>query len=357
MARGIVFVIREAKRALEPAAAGKRDRDGTAVGHSLDPAAVEEGGEEGGAEGAGDVRNALAPVEAGGGEAAAFRLHVLQVDPELLEQISPRPCHLELLPFPAQRAALDERLREADAELAGEMVVARPRRTYSAADSRLTVRSRRSLGGQNRERLHRLHQLRPDEAVEAVTAFAPDPDQPDRREPRQMSARGRRGDARRQCQLAGRDLAAVRERHEHGDPRGVGEDFSDGGDGGVCKHISTLSQLSVRYAPRMINVNATSMDPAVVNATMEHVTLENDRVRAIEGILHPGDKEQMHSHPAFVTYVIAGGKIRNHFADGKVVEADLKTGDVLWRDPQTHWIENIGTTTLHFIVLELKDKH
>ena len=104
-------------------------------------------------------------------------------------------------------------------------------------------------------------------------------------------------------------------------------------------------------------INITSMDPAVVNATMEHVTLENDRVRAIEGILHPGDKEQMHSHPAFVTYVIAGGKIRNHFADGKVVEAELKTGDVLWRDPQTHWIENIGTTTLHFIVLELKDKH
>ena len=101
-------------------------------------------------------------------------------------------------------------------------------------------------------------------------------------------------------------------------------------------------------------INVTSMDPAVVNATMEHVTLENDRVRAIEGILHPGDREQLHSHPAFVTYVIAGGKIRNHFSDGKVVEAELKTGDVLWRDPQTHWIENIGTTTLHFILLELK---
>ena len=84
------------------------------------------------------------------------------------------------------------------------------------------------------------------------------------------------------------------------------------------------------------------MDPVVVNATMEHTRLENERVRAIEGILQPGDKEEMHSHPAFVTYVIAGSKIRNHFADGKVVETDLETGDVLWRDPQTHWIENIG---------------
>jgi quercetin dioxygenase-like cupin family protein len=97
-----------------------------------------------------------------------------------------------------------------------------------------------------------------------------------------------------------------------------------------------------------------SLDPAVVNAPMEHVKLENTHVRVIEGILQPGDKEKMHSHPAFVTYVISGSKIRNHFADGKVVEAELKTGDVLYREPQTHWVENVGTTPLHFLVTELK---
>jgi quercetin dioxygenase-like cupin family protein len=99
---------------------------------------------------------------------------------------------------------------------------------------------------------------------------------------------------------------------------------------------------------------AQSLDPAVVNAGMEHVRLENSHVRAIEGVLRPGDKEQMHSHPAFVVYVIAGGRIRNNFADGKVVEAELKTGDVLYREPQTHWVQNIGTTTIHFLVVELK---
>jgi quercetin dioxygenase-like cupin family protein len=100
---------------------------------------------------------------------------------------------------------------------------------------------------------------------------------------------------------------------------------------------------------------AWSQDPAVVNAGMEHVKLENGRVRVIEGMLRPGDRETMHSHPtAFVTYVIAGGRIRNHFADGTVVEAELKTGDALYREPQTHWVENIGTTTLQFVVVELK---
>jgi len=100
---------------------------------------------------------------------------------------------------------------------------------------------------------------------------------------------------------------------------------------------------------------AQSMDAAVVNAKMEHVRLENSQVRAIEGVLQPGDKAQMHSHPGFVVYIISGGKIRNNFADGKVVEAELKTGDVLYREPQTHWVENIGTTTIHFLVVELKN--
>jgi quercetin dioxygenase-like cupin family protein len=99
-----------------------------------------------------------------------------------------------------------------------------------------------------------------------------------------------------------------------------------------------------------------SLDPVVVNAKMEHVKLENSHVRVIEGLLQPGDKEQLHSHPAFVTYIVSGSTIRNHFADGTVVEAELKSGDALWRDAQTHWIENIGTTPLHFILVELKNQ-
>jgi quercetin dioxygenase-like cupin family protein len=112
--------------------------------------------------------------------------------------------------------------------------------------------------------------------------------------------------------------------------------------------VTAVSPLLLAGTP------APSLDPAVVNAGMEHVKLENSQVRVIEGVLQPGDREKMHSHPAFLTYVIAGGRIRNHFADGKVVEAELKTGEVLSREPQTHWVENIGTTVLHFLLVELK---
>jgi beta-alanine degradation protein BauB len=115
--------------------------------------------------------------------------------------------------------------------------------------------------------------------------------------------------------------------------------------------------LLAACAPLLLAASAAapSLDPLVVNAELEHARLDNSHVRVIEGVLQPGDKEKMHSHPAFVTYVIAGGKIRNHFADGTVVDAELKTGDVLYREPQTHWVENTGTTTLRFLVVELKN--
>jgi beta-alanine degradation protein BauB len=100
---------------------------------------------------------------------------------------------------------------------------------------------------------------------------------------------------------------------------------------------------------------ASAQDPAVVNARTVHVKLENSRVRVLEAVLQPGEKEQPHSHPAYVVHVLAGGKIRNHAADGKATESELATGDTTYRDPLTHWAENIGTTTIHLILVELKD--
>jgi quercetin dioxygenase-like cupin family protein len=96
-----------------------------------------------------------------------------------------------------------------------------------------------------------------------------------------------------------------------------------------------------------------AQDPAVVNKTVK-VKFENEKVRVLEAELPPGVKEAVHSHPAYVIYVMAGGKVRNYTSDGKTTETELKTGDVLYREPLTHAAENIGTTTMHFILVELK---
>ena len=97
-----------------------------------------------------------------------------------------------------------------------------------------------------------------------------------------------------------------------------------------------------------------SLDPAVVNAHTVKVTLENEQVRVFEAVLKPGDKEALHSHPRTVVYVIEGGRMRNHPETGAATEAELTAGQTLYREPLTHWAENIGTTTMRLVVVELK---
>ncbi len=98
-----------------------------------------------------------------------------------------------------------------------------------------------------------------------------------------------------------------------------------------------------------------AQDPAVVNPTSVKVRLDNARVRVLEALLQPGQNEKLHSHPAYTIYVLSGGKVRNHAADGATSESVMKTGDVIYRDALTHWAENIGNTPIHLILVELKD--
>ena len=98
-----------------------------------------------------------------------------------------------------------------------------------------------------------------------------------------------------------------------------------------------------------------AQDPLVVNSNTIALKLENSRVRVLEATLKPGDKEKTHSHPAYVIYVIEGGRVRTHGTDGSTVEADFKTGDVIYREAVTHWAENIGKTTIRLELVELKN--
>ena len=115
-----------------------------------------------------------------------------------------------------------------------------------------------------------------------------------------------------------------------------------------------ISAVTASIAFMVWTTSVSAQDPAVVNAKTIKVKFENERVRVLEAELPPGTKEQVHSHPAYVIYVLAGGKFRNYAADGKITEGELKTGDVLYREPLTHASENIGTTTTHLILVELK---
>ena len=100
--------------------------------------------------------------------------------------------------------------------------------------------------------------------------------------------------------------------------------------------------------------NTRGQDPLVVNSITIALKLENPRVRVLEATLKPGDKEKTHSHPAYIVYVIEGGKFRNHAADGTITDGEFRTGDVIYREPLTHWAENTGHTTIRLVLVELK---
>src|SRR6185295_16130373 len=115
-------------------------------------------------------------------------------------------------------------------------------------------------------------------------------------------------------------------------------------------HLPLLALLSLSFGVSGLSAqDAEKATPKVVK-----LKLENERVRVLEALSNPGDKELMHSHPANVVYIIEGGKLRITTPDGKTSEVEFKAGDTLWREPVTHKAENIGTTRFHAIIVELK---
>ncbi len=106
-----------------------------------------------------------------------------------------------------------------------------------------------------------------------------------------------------------------------------------------------------------LTLTAHAQDPLAVNPSTLKLKFENERVRVMEATLPPSAKEQMHSHPAYVIYVLEGGRVRNHAGDGKITEGEMKTGEVIYREPITHYAENIGDKPMHLLLVELKDAH
>jgi quercetin dioxygenase-like cupin family protein len=66
------------------------------------------------------------------------------------------------------------------------------------------------------------------------------------------------------------------------------------------------------------------------------VLAEDDRVRVLRFAPKKGDKTPVHSHPYMVVYVVKGGRLKTTLPDGSVKVLDLKTGEVLLRQPVTH---------------------
>jgi quercetin dioxygenase-like cupin family protein len=100
------------------------------------------------------------------------------------------------------------------------------------------------------------------------------------------------------------------------------------------------------------HIDAVKASPA--NFTL---LLENEHVRVIEYAIRPGERDQWHTHPARVSYVVSAGTVRVTTSDGRSLVFEEKAGDTTWSEPAPrHFVENIGPTPVKTILVEVKER-
>ena len=97
------------------------------------------------------------------------------------------------------------------------------------------------------------------------------------------------------------------------------------------------------------------IDPVTASPDQFTVLLNNDQVRVVQYTLRPGARDQWHTHPPKVSYVVSGGELRIHMADGTSFLATEKAGTASWMDAlPRHYAENVGRTTVSIVLTEVK---
>lgn len=97
-----------------------------------------------------------------------------------------------------------------------------------------------------------------------------------------------------------------------------------------------------------------SKDPVKLSPDVYKVLFENDQVRVLDIHMDKGGKSPMHSHPGSYIYNFTPGKVRFTSTDGKSEEVDLKAASSMWRDAESHAVENIGETEVRVLHVEIK---
>ena len=99
-----------------------------------------------------------------------------------------------------------------------------------------------------------------------------------------------------------------------------------------------------------------AQDAVTADGSHHKVEFENDQVRVVRYHIDPNDTTALHSHPAGVQIMLSDHNGRITTPDGKTTEAHGKAGTVVWRNPLTHTVQNIGDKSIDGILVEPKNK-
>jgi hypothetical protein len=100
---------------------------------------------------------------------------------------------------------------------------------------------------------------------------------------------------------------------------------------------------------------AQSTDPVPVSPDRYRVLVDNNDVRVVEYVLRPGERDEWHTRPARVSYVMSGGTLRITRADGTSVVVDERHGTAqLMNTSGRHYTTNVGRTPVRIVLTEVK---
>jgi len=95
-------------------------------------------------------------------------------------------------------------------------------------------------------------------------------------------------------------------------------------------------------------------DIVKISPEVHRVLFENDVIRVLEVSVSPGTKVPMHTNPENVNYIVKPGTLRLFEPDGSSVDLDLAERQVIPAPVGRHAVENVGSTEVRTICIELK---
>jgi quercetin dioxygenase-like cupin family protein len=123
----------------------------------------------------------------------------------------------------------------------------------------------------------------------------------------------------------------------------------------ILGSIALFAFMPVFATGQTAGSSVAAIDAVAVSPDRFKVLLENEHVRVIEYVLLPGERDQWHTHPPKVSYVVSEGTLRITTADGQSFLSDEKAGTATWMETVgRHFAPNVGKTPVRIVLIEIK---
>jgi hypothetical protein len=119
------------------------------------------------------------------------------------------------------------------------------------------------------------------------------------------------------------------------------------------KFIMVIMGILIMFLGLGFSVNSAIASDEEAN--IANVLLDNDKVKVVENVRHPGALAPMHSHKAYIAYFFSPCKLEFKFPDGKTAVKDIPAGKLVWSDGVTHEVTVLGNQDLHTLHIEFKE--